>query len=116
MREMTLEEMRMVTGGLSYGQADSPYKNVPPERQTCPPLPNHDAPTSIPKDALDEVVDNVRAGNFFTALGQAVSGAPEIFGAYLDRVVHTALDLANNSEKSSASEKDAAQKKQAPKK
>ena len=107
MREMTLEEMRMVTGGWSYGPDSSPPDKQPPERQTCPPPPT--------PDAFQEVIDSISAHNYFTALGKAVSGAPEIFGAYLDRAMHTLFDSSNNSEKSSSPEKEAP-KKEAPKK
>jgi hypothetical protein len=84
MREMTLEEMRMVTGGLSYGPPD-----LPPEKLG---LPNPNCPSSIPTDSLDEAVQNLRSGHFFTGVTQVVTGAPEMAANLADRAVAAALD------------------------
>ncbi len=84
MRELTLEEMRMVTGGLSFGPPD-----LPPNKKG---VPNSDCPTSIPTDSLDEAVQNLRSGHIFTGITQVVTGAPEMAANLADRAVAAALD------------------------
>jgi len=81
MRELTLEEMRMVTGGASGVSASAAYKDPFYKEK------NPDRDKYVP-GPIDQVVYLLQTGNFGQAFGTAVANWPAMVGQAVDNMTH----------------------------
>ena len=90
MREMTLEEMRMVTGGAAGFSWSGAYKDPFYKEKYKDPFYTKENPDRdrYGPGPIDQVVYLLQTGNFGQAFGTAVANWPAMVGQAVDNMTH----------------------------